>query len=162
MLRFFSRSTIDEDNASSFPAFLSAGFQIAQVAADQGERPLTETIKAISATNITAESRSRDLRWGMVVVIRDDLNLDEHIANIGFVHFTRLYRLSPLHFVRLCNRLRLHLSRTRSRQNCAKSTQNVETMLCITMRILAGASYLDIGWPYSVGCHLRTSYFMRH
>ena len=39
----------------------------------------------------------------------------------------------------------------KNRTNCPRATVGIDAKVCITLRLLAGASYLDVGWAYEVG-----------
>lgn len=61
--------------------------------------------------------------------------MDHHILEIGENFFKRLYGL---------------IARRHWKVDFPGATETVEAMLFITLRIKAGASYLDVGWPYGV------------
>jgi hypothetical protein len=45
---------------------------------------------------------------------------------------------------------RPHLGRQQSRPRGCNPAVKTSVILAVTMRILAGASYLDVGWPYGL------------
>lgn len=110
------------------------------------------TVQAAIVSQVHARSRTGSTR--------EDFDLDEHLDTIGEDLFTRLYWLSLPQFRDLCSELRPELARKQNRKNCYCSTKSVETMLCITMRILAVASYLDAGW--ADGLSISSTYAFFH
>lgn len=92
-----------------------------------------------------------DKRKNRTVREREQFNFDKHVLSIGDDHFQRLYRLTRQQFNKMCHLISPILSRRVKRNTDKAATVPVEVMLCVTLRILAGASYLDVGWPYGIG-----------
>jgi DDE superfamily endonuclease len=84
------------------------------------------------------------------LVAREPLTFDRHMAEMSDRKFQRLYRLSKVDFMNLSLLLRPRLERQLSRPRGCKPALKTTVMLAVTMRILAGASYLDVGWPYGL------------
>jgi hypothetical protein len=63
--------------------------------------------------------------------------------------FRRLYRMSQQSFAVLAGIADPRLQRRIFRSGIA-ATVDVKIMLSVTLRLLAGASYLDVGWPYGI------------
>lgn len=80
------------------------------------------------------------------VVWRQSFSFEEHSEQLEDKFFRRLYRITKRQMKELCSLISEKCTRKQPRPN----TITVETMVCITMRILAGASYLDVSWPYGV------------
>jgi len=100
-------------------------------------------------TTTSAVANSFDLRKGRIITKRREFDLSDHIIEIGEDLFKRLYRVDVRQFKQLCDLLKPHLERRHNRTGPG-ATKGVKTMLCTTLRILAGASYLDVRWPYGV------------
>jgi hypothetical protein len=72
------------------------------------------------------------------------------MADLSETKFRRLYRLSKAQFLQLSDLLKPALNRAHSLPVRSNSALTTEAMLEITLRILAGACYLDVAWPYGV------------
>jgi hypothetical protein len=81
------------------------------------------------------------------VVAREPLTFDRHMVEMSDRTFQRIYRLSKVDFMKLSLLLRPHLERQQSRPRGRNPAVKTTAMLAVTMRIPAGASYLDVGWP---------------
>jgi hypothetical protein len=79
-------------------------------------------------------------------VAREPLNFDRYKVEMSDRNFQRLHRLSKADFMKLSLLLRPHLERQQSHPRGCNPAVKTTVMLAITMRILAGASYLDVGW----------------
>lgn len=53
-------------------------------------------------------------------------------------------------FSMLLNIISPHLKKQHRSREAAVPSVTVEVMLAVTLRILAGASYLDVSWPYGI------------
>lgn len=84
------------------------------------------------------------------VHLRDTFNYDVHCDQLCSKFFRRLYRVSKCQMRLLCALISEFCTRKQSRPNSKIPAIPVETMLCVTMRLLAGASYLDVSWPYGI------------
>ena len=83
-------------------------------------------------------------------VSRLPLNWSGHEASFTEAKFKRLYRVSKKCFLTLSRLVKPLLYRPRSRTFAGLPVADHRVMLAITLRFLAGASYLDLGWPYGI------------
>jgi hypothetical protein len=102
----------------------------------------------LQALCAVAAPRSRYMRSALVA--REPLNFNRHMVEMSDRKFQRLYRLSKVDFMELASHLRPLLERKQSRPRGGNPAVETTAMLAVTMRILAGASYLDVGWPYGL------------
>ena len=82
---------------------------------------------------------------------RTEFNFNNHFASLGTKKFKRLYRLSRESFREVHRLIEDKLKRTKIKKESFCRTLKARVIQCITMRILANAIYLDVGWPYGVG-----------
>jgi hypothetical protein len=89
------------------------------------------------------------LRYKGPVLQRVPLDFDHHSSTMSDAKFRRLYRMSKQSFAVLAGIADPRLRRRIFRSGIAASV-DVKIMLAVTLRLLAGASYLDVGWPYGI------------
>lgn len=89
------------------------------------------------------------LRKVRIITKRRELNLNDLIIEVGDDLFKRLYRFVVLQFKQFFGLLKPNLERRHNRTGSG-ATNDVENRLLITLRMLAGASYLDVQWTYKV------------
>lgn len=81
---------------------------------------------------------------------RETFNFELHSAQLPDNMFRRLYRLSKKQMRLLTAIISDDCIRSQKRLKTVMPAIGVETMLCVSMRLLAGASYLDVSWPYGI------------
>lgn len=96
-------------------------------------------------------THKHDLRRGWKVSSRITFNVYKHVATIGREPFRRLYRITYLQFETLFRLTKPYLQSSIQRSSIYATIVSTEVKLCVTLRILAGASYLDVRWPYRIG-----------
>jgi hypothetical protein len=89
------------------------------------------------------------LRYKGPVNQRVPLDFDHHSSTMSDAKFRRLYRMSKQSFAVLAGIADLRLQRRIFRSGIA-ATVDVKIMLAVALRLLAGASYFDVGWPYGI------------
>jgi DDE superfamily endonuclease len=82
---------------------------------------------------------------------REPLDFGVHSESLTETYFKRLYRTSKEEFNSLLSLIESDLRRSRTRPLGIASSADPRVMLAVTMRYLAGAKVLDIGWPYRLG-----------
>lgn len=88
--------------------------------------------------------------WKGNVYKRKRFCMRSHVEELTGRQFVRMYRMNYNTFSNLktliapaCHRGERHNSQT-------APAVSVDVMLCVTLRVLAGASYLDVSWPYGI------------
>lgn len=76
--------------------------------------------------------------------------LDDHCSHLTAKQFLRMYRMSKETFTLLRSRLALRCGRSQRMHSRSQRSVPVEVIMCVTLRLLAGASYFDVSWPCSV------------
>lgn len=71
----------------------------------------------------------------------------QHVIDIGQDLFHRLYRVPHVQFLALRELIAENAQPNINRPAGIANTVDIDVRLCITLRILAGASYLDVSWP---------------
>lgn len=84
------------------------------------------------------------------VQARNRFNFDEHCGQLTESEFHRMYRMTYERFINLRDLIAPHCERSHRKESEKNRTVSVEIMLMITLRMLGGASYLDVSWPYGV------------
>lgn len=105
---------------------------------------------ACVAMNIVIKSSLTALLTKGSVVPRDRFDFMKHVHDLTEVQFTRMYRMSFDQFMSLRNDIQPMCKRRQRRNAYLARAVSTEVMLCVTLRILAGASYLDVSWPYGI------------
>jgi hypothetical protein len=100
----------------------------------------------LQALCAVAAPRTRYIRSALVA--REPLKFNRHMVEMSEWKFQRLYRLRKVGFTALSSNLRPLLERKQSRPRGCNPAVVTTVALAVTMRILAGASYLEVGWPY--------------
>jgi hypothetical protein len=108
----------------------------------------TMLLRTLATAIVSVSCRSFKSRWPSRS--RQPLCFPKHMADLSETKFRRLYRLSKAQFLQLSDLLKPALSRAHSRPVGSNSALTTEVMLAISLRILAGACYLDVAWPYGV------------
>jgi hypothetical protein len=93
---------------------------------------------------------SGEKRQRGALVAREQLDFERHMLEMNANKFECLYRLRKEFFNVLVLRLRPILQRRHSRPALRSPAIDTNICLAITMRLVAGASYLDVGWPYGI------------
>ena len=93
----------------------------------------------------------QDFRGGRKVASRITFDDHKHLETIGHEFFRKLYRISYLQFKSLVSLVKPSLKFSIQRSSMHAAVVSTEVKLCVTLRILPGASYLDVGWPYGIG-----------
>ena len=108
-----------------------------------------------------------DVKRRLSFYVRDRLEWGAHVAELaeeGPHAFSRLYRLQPETFAKLCNILdpflRKDTVKASNRSGCAKGPITTEIALHCFLRWLSGGSYLDI--RLSVGISIPSFYRLLH
>lgn len=70
-----------------------------------------------------------------------------HEANLSHSLFQRLYYLSKTQFTKLLNVLRSKLMRYQRTNASVGASLSVKTIVCVSLGLLYGSSYLDFLWP---------------
>lgn len=83
-------------------------------------------------------------------ILRVNFDFRHHMHELTSEFFRRLYRVSKTQFLKLSYMIRPLCERKQKRLNGTKHSIEVSVMLACTLRILAGANYLDISWPYGL------------
>ena len=96
-------------------------------------------------------SINHDLRRGRKVTSRITFDVYKHVATIGNELFRRLYRISFPQFETLVRLTKPYLQSLMHRSSIYTAIVSTEVQICVTLRILADASYLDVDWPYGIG-----------
>jgi hypothetical protein len=76
--------------------------------------------------------------------------MDSHLIALQPGYFKRLYRLSKETSLELVTCINLRLVRKKSRGPGKAGSVDPRVMLAITLRFLAGATCLDLAWPYCI------------
>ena len=84
------------------------------------------------------------------VIWRKKFDFNAHCEEVEDQFFRRLYRISKRQMRLLSAIIYDDCRRTQMRKNSKIPAITVETMLCVSMRFLAGTSYLDVSWPYGI------------
>jgi hypothetical protein len=77
-------------------------------------------------------------------------DMDSHLIALQPGYFKRLYRLSKETFLKLVTLIYPRLVRKKSRGPGKASSMDPRVMLAITLRFLAGATCLNLAWPYCI------------
>lgn len=64
--------------------------------------------------------------------------------------FKRFHPVIKPQFDLMCQLISSSIPRSQTRETGKAATVTVEVMLCVTLRIFTGASYLDVGWTYGI------------
>lgn len=81
---------------------------------------------------------------------RTILWFSKHASELSHREFRRLYRLGKETFSKVVDLVNPLCQRKQLRLNSKIASVKVEVMLAVALRILAGASYLDVSWPYGI------------
>jgi hypothetical protein len=84
------------------------------------------------------------------LIERGPIDFSQHMNELTDSLFRRLYRLEIQDFTFLIGLLDPDLRRTHSRPYGVASSASPSVMLAVTLRYLAGAKVLDLGWPYGL------------
>lgn len=82
---------------------------------------------------------------------RRSFSFHRYAEELGESYFRCLYRMSRTDLYYLQSKLQPQLERFQTRPQRKHPAVDVLTMLAITIRHLAGAQCLDLGWPYGIG-----------
>ena len=77
-------------------------------------------------------------------------DFEEHCNRLSEQYFTRLYRVTKDEFHTLCRLIETKCNPLIARQNIKYLSISTTTALCVTLRLLEGASYLDLAWTYGI------------
>jgi hypothetical protein len=115
--------------------------------------PVTVAIHlAATLLQVLCEVAVRRTRYmGSALVAREPLKFDRHMMEMSGRKFQRHCPLSKVDFMTLSSLLRPLLERQQSRLRGCNPALKTTVMLAVTMRILAEASYLDVGSLLSGG-----------
>jgi DDE superfamily endonuclease len=81
---------------------------------------------------------------------RGQFDMDSHLIALQPGYFKRLYRLSKETFLELVTLIDPRLVRKKSLGPGKAGSMDPRVMLAITLRFLAGATCLDLAWPYCI------------
>ena len=107
--------------------------------------PFTIITSALHACTLDSDGRRN-----RVVKKRSLFSFSNHVEYIGPTFFQRLWRVTFAQFEELRTLLRTYIEKQITRTAGRGNKPSVEVRLCSTLRLLAGASYLDVGWPYGI------------
>lgn len=105
----------------------------------------------VLGVTIQGSMLSSDGRRNRIFKPRKLFSFQDHVESLEPQFFRRLYRVSVAQFQNLCEYVTPYLRKHVTREAGTANTASIEVHLCITLRMLAGASYLDVGWPYGIG-----------
>lgn len=108
-------------------------------------------IIAVVVGDIVAKESSR--KW---FTSRPTFDFYEHCAKIPNDYFKRLYRVTKEQFFALVDLIAPRVQRKQRVDGDRYPAVCPEVILAITLRTLAGGSYLDICWPYNIA---RVTYY---
>lgn len=106
----------------------------------------------LTLANIVATTcvRKIDGRLGRSILPRQLFDFTKDVSSIGLAKFRRRYRMGLDTFLALYALIRNRLDPEVEKQAGLGNTADGKTKLLITLRLLAGAKYLDVSWPYGV------------
>ena len=135
--------------------YLTKGNAVCRRAMDRMNRTQKAALSLFSFTILTpalhAFPLDSDDRRNRVVKERRLFSFSNHFESIVQIFFQRLCKVTFAQFRELCTLLRPYIEKRITRTAGRGNTPSVEVRLCITLRQLRGASYLDVGWPCGVG-----------
>lgn len=120
-----------------------------------------------SVTTHAREKKERFMLWCAVILIlkgtmatlswkwhvhpRKKFNMSKHMRQLTGQQFLRMYRMNVESFMKLKIVIEPLCTRQQRVQCTHAPAVSVDVMLCVSLRLLAGASYLDVSWPYGIG-----------
>lgn len=106
-------------------------------------------IKLIKALFKVYHVRSREVA-SQEEIKRDPFDFYPHFYQLPHDHFKRLYRVANDLFLTLIDIISLDVQRQQRLESENFQFVSPDVLLSITLRTLAGGSYVDISWPYQI------------